>query len=466
MAHLILWTGVEQDYPVRTGGAYQLASWCRQFGYTVKVIDFCNFLSTEELVSVTESYIDRNTIAIGINSGFWTLGIFEENGIIQRGCTVPLWLLAAKPVIQDKYPKLHWLLGGANSARPTIKGDYIRFHQYGENQLVKWLDEQTGNTVIRPEFDIKNFVKKYDSSDHINPQEVLSLELGRGCIFKCKFCDFPMIGKKRGTYERSQSDILAELMYNYEHFGTKKYFYTDDTVNESERKVQMLADIAQSLPFEIEWMGYLRADLIWSKPQTAQWLKDSGLRSAYFGIETFNNESSKVIGKGWSGTHAKNWLLGMKDIWRNNINWDLSMITGLPGWTPDELAEDTKFMIENDMNSWNFYSLDIRPRRSTSHWHHSEFDLNYEKYGYRFNENDLYNWIRGDTNRRQAEQLSVEANNSVYHHKKIAAYNVGLFANYTDTMSELLNKKCVEFDHSTIDDKSKKFLQEYIKKNV
>ena len=130
------------------------------------------------------------------------------------------------------------------------------------------------------------------------------------------------------------------------------------------------------------------------------------------------------------------------------------------------LAEDTKFMIENDMNSWNFYSLDIRPRRSTSHWHHSEFDLNYEKYGYRFNENDLYNWIRGDITRSQVEQLSVESNNHSYKHKKIAAWEVGLLANYTDTMSELLNKRCIEFDYSPFIYESNKFLQGYIKKNV
>ncbi len=465
MAHLILWTGVEQAYPIRTGGAYQLASWCRQFGYTVKVIDFCNFLKTDDLIRVTENHIDSDTIAIGINSGFWTLGVFEENGILQRGCSEPEWLLAAKPILKEKYPKLHWLLGGANSARTTIKSDYIRFYQYGENQLVKWLDEQTNKIIVRPEFDIKNFVKKYDESDKIKPHEVLSIELGRGCIFKCKFCDFPMIGKKRGTYERSASDILHELLYNYEHFGTTKYFYTDDTVNESEAKVKMLADIAQSLPFEIEWMGFLRADLIWSKPQTAQWLKDSGLKSAYFGIETFNNESSKVIGKGWSGSHAKEWLLKMKDTWQH-INWELSMITGLPGWSPSELIEDTKFMIENDMHSWNFYSLDIRPDRSISNWHHSEFDINYEKYGYRFNEHDMYNWIRGDISRREVERLSNEANDFSYKHKKIAGWDLGLLANYTNSMSELLNKKTIEFDYNPITQKSNTFLQEYIGKNV
>lgn len=465
MAHLILWTGVDQQYPIRTGGAYQLASWCRSFGYSVKVIDFCNFLTTEELVSITEDYIDNDTIAIGINSGFWTLGVFEENGVLQRGCSEPSWLLSAKPIVKEKYPKLEWLLGGANSARTTIKGDYIRFHQYGENQLIKWLDEKTNTNIPRPEFDIKNFVKQYDESDKIKSHEVLSIELGRGCIFKCKFCDFPMIGKKRGTYERSQSDIYAELMYNYEHFGTTKYFYTDDTVNESENKVKMLADIAQSLPFEIEWMGFLRADLIWSKPQTAQWLKDSGLKSAYFGIETFNNQSSKVIGKGWSGSHARNWLLGMKDTWRD-INWDLSMITGLPGWTPDELIENTTFMIENDMHCWNFYSLDIRPNRSISNWHHSEFDIHYEKYGYRFNENDMYNWIMGDITREEVERLSTEANEISYKHKKIAGWELGLLSNYTTSMAELMNIKSVDFNYDAITQKSKIFLREYIGKNV
>lgn len=61
MAHLIIWNSLKTDefhhtyqIPTRALGAHVLASWLANFGYKVKVIDFCNLLTPDELFKITE----------------------------------------------------------------------------------------------------------------------------------------------------------------------------------------------------------------------------------------------------------------------------------------------------------------------------------------------------------------------------------------------------------------------------
>ncbi|HEY6437743.1 MAG TPA: radical SAM protein, partial [Ignavibacteriaceae bacterium] len=228
--------------------------------------------------------------------------------------------------------------------------------------------------------------------------------LGRGCQFKCRFCSYPLIGKKPGTYIRDYNLIEEEILRNYDDYGTTKYYFLDDTVNESETKVQALADIAQSLPFRLEWVGYNRLDLIWSKPSMIQTLKDSGLRSAYFGIESFHPKASMAVGKGWNGKHGKDFLLKLKEKWGTDISYYLSFIVGLPGEDKNSIEETHKWCVDNEVYDWNFHPLTIFEYKM---WK-SEFELNYEKYGYsRLSstswKNDL--WTQGQAY-RYAQELT------------------------------------------------------------
>jgi hypothetical protein len=69
MANLILWNTLNTDNStVRPIACYQLASWIRQHGYTVKVIDYCHAMTTDELVAITNKHIGSDTLAIGVGT--------------------------------------------------------------------------------------------------------------------------------------------------------------------------------------------------------------------------------------------------------------------------------------------------------------------------------------------------------------------------------------------------------------
>ena len=139
-------------------------------------------------------------------------------------------------------------------------------------------------------FDITTSDHRFDDADCILPNEVLPIELGRGCMFKCKFCSTPNKGKRKSTYQRNYQNILDEIQWNKEQFGVTRYNFLDDTVNEDPIKLLNLSKIKEHLGFGIIWNGYIRADLIWSNQKTAEYLIDSGMRTCYMGIETFNKD--------------------------------------------------------------------------------------------------------------------------------------------------------------------------------
>ena len=394
MTHLILWNSYSagdsgrfdpnfkwdcSNYsPNRPLGPHQLASFLRSFGYKIRVIDFCSHIKTKDLVSITEKLITKDTIGIGISITFLSNSEGESE-----------WIIKARDILESRYPDVEWIMGGNRVARFRNKLHWKIFNGYAEDTVLKWLDEKTKEIDFRKPFDIKNSKTHYLDEDFIQSGEILNLELGRGCQFKCKFCRYPLVGKTPGTYTKFKDTIKNELLENYERWGTTRYNFIDDTVNESKEKVEDLARIAQELPFELEWVGYCRPDLIWAHRDTIQTLKDSGLRSATFGIETFHPEASKKVGKGWSGRRAKDFLLELKQIWKNDITWLSGMIVGLPGEPLEELDEHNYWFMENEMYCWRWSPLIVYKNIKDRTWL-SEFDINSEKYGIRFKEDGTW----------------------------------------------------------------------------
>jgi hypothetical protein len=370
-------------------------------------------MSTSDLVEITQKYIDDTTIAIGVSSTFWE----SKNSILDKAgsATVggePQWVADARDIIENKHPTLDWLLGGSNSHLNNFKFTWTTFQGNAEDAIIAYMNSKYDKTSTETSFDIKSYVKQQHESDFILPTEWLPIELGRGCQFKCKFCGEANIGKKKGTYIRDMECIRRELIENYERYGTTNYFFIDDTVNEDTDKIKDLADLVQKLPFKLSWVGYNRLDLIWSKPEQISILKDSGLVSTFFGIETFHPKASMIIGKGFMGKHGKDFLCDLRNKWGSDISYHLSFIIGLPYETPDDIQETVDWLAINDFAKFtSWLALYINPN-----YPNTEFARNYGLYGYKFpnKDNEIY-WENKHWTYSTARQQSIklEANKKV-----------------------------------------------------
>lgn len=433
MTDFIIFSGMEEPdhYAVRTGGQYQVASWLRKFGYSVKVIDFCFKIDKDKLLQIAKKYITNSTLALGFSSTFWNVQLVKVNELEVGGVKVPEWVKYLRSNLKTQYPKIKWILGGANAATPVLQeNDWIRIHQFAENDILHYLDHLSGKNIERPSFDIKNYVKKYSDDDFIEPYETLSIEISRGCIFKCKFCQFPLIGRKKGTNIRSPNDIKQELLENYKRFGTTKYYFSDDTFNESLDKVKMIHKISQELPFKLEYIAYIRLDLVAKYPEMIDLLPESGLRSAFLGIETFQEQGAMAIGKGWNGKNAKHFLLELKQRWKGKANFWIAMIVGLPGWSKEQEEKDLQWLIENDMPCWYHWALYINPINvENKKQFTSEFEREYKKYGYEFNKpSNFVNWTNGNLIHEELIDIAANIHERTKNYKKIAGFRLGEYS--------------------------------------
>jgi radical SAM superfamily enzyme YgiQ (UPF0313 family) len=219
---------------------------------------------------------------------------------------------------------------------------------------------------------------EYLESDFINSYDALGLETSRGCIFKCKFCTYPLLGKKKLDYLRDPETIKDELQANYDKWGTTRYIMAEDTFNDSIHKLQAIERSLSKLPFKIEFVTYARLDLIMAKPESVEILKNIGLRGVHFGIETFSSKAARIIGKPTNIEKVKDGLLWWKSL-TPNITTNASMIVGLPEDETDPW-ENLQWYKNSNLDFYTFnplYLVDINKAV-----HSSEFSKNYQSYGF------------------------------------------------------------------------------------
>ena len=235
------------------------------------------------------------------------------------------------------------------------------------------------------------------------------MELGRGCIFKCKFCAHPNLGKPKKTYQREFEYVVDELRWNHEQFGVTRMNFVDDTVNEDIDKIRNMATLPKVLGYDLQWNGYLRADLVWAHADAAELLLESGLKSCFFGIETFNVMAGKSVGKGWASKHAKEFLPRLHhELWKEQVRIHLNFIIGLPTETLEESWDAARWVKEQKVFGSRFVGLHIfAPNDGEIS---SEFEKEAPKHGYIVNNGT---WTSPLMSSQDAQKASLEIMNDL-----------------------------------------------------
>lgn len=407
--------------PLRALGAYLCAHYLEENGYECDVIDYIEFFSAEQLASIIGSLMRDDTLFIGISNTFLKTGKFlgkrlyqeQELSIEDRTHTYANELVDAIFLVKQKFINIKVVVGGAKASYLGHPLFDCAVHGFGEDLILeyaewlrgknpflryewdpKWKNMMVLKTANIPKFDIKHSRFKFQKKHCILPGEALPLEVARGCIFKCKFCGFPNTGKRKGTFVRSAECIIDELQSNYDNFGTTRYWMSDETFNDDTDKLRMLADLTSKLPFKIEFTAYLRIDLLRAHREQLDLVEAIGLKSCFFGIETFNKAAGKIIGKGLTGEPCKEFLLELKQRWDpKEITFQNNFIVGLPEDSIDAQFETHQWHIDNKMRTWGFQPLMVlSPAIHGGKMWLSEFEKNPERYGFRFPKADPFYW--------------------------------------------------------------------------
>jgi hypothetical protein len=379
---------IEKSYPTRSAGAHRLATEVRNKNLQCQVISMFFYFNTEEVEQLCNKFINEETIIVAFSTTFW-----NNDRNFREG---PVYLIDQVIKYSKKFPNIKVVFGGYNSKKfcEHFKGDDF-FTGYGDQSFPDYIDYCLGikqkdnvNFYYSKENDSFDFSKSqinYVKEDCLNFGESVTLEVSRGCIFKCDFCAFPLNGKKKYDYIKELDNLKNELIRNYEVYGITNYYLSDDTFNDSNYKIESLHKVFTSLPFKIKFSTYLRLDLLNAHRDQIDSLKEMGLVGAFFGIESFNHKSLQAVGKGIKPEKVKELLYDLKKThWKEDVAISVGLITGLPYETYESHKDTIDWVMDenNLVDRVKCSALRINnPLIDTSPFV-SEFSRNASKHGY------------------------------------------------------------------------------------
>ena len=395
---IVLFSDIYRSLHGKGMGVYRLANHLRNNGYTVKVIHGFVKLTDDQFFELCKKFISDQTTLVGL--GATVLANLEDSKFfgISNDQTRNRFVK-----LKELFPHVKLCLGGAQvtGANESFLQNFNYFDYaikgQGETAIIELLNHLTTgtkitfNTVTKPKVitdktyafdDFNSTFNYFTDEDAIQPGEALPIEIARGCIFKCKFCGYDLIGKKMGDYVKQKNLIREELIRNYNEWGTTDYYVADETINDSEEKINMLLDAVSDLPFKPTFGGFLRLDLLWKFPSMAQKLKDIGLEACSFGIETINDRSGKAVGKGLGRKRIEATLNQIHEVWKDDVFVNASFILGLRYDTPDTAPELDAWLADQYKDK-TLHSFFVKPLYIMPTTGLSFLDEHYAESGYR-----------------------------------------------------------------------------------
>lgn len=371
MSHSVIFAGHSRvEFSSKPAGAYVIANVLRKYGFTATVIDLVFSLPKEELHALIDKFVTSTTRFICLSTTL--LGPVNLDAGTLEDCEAEF-----KPIMeycQTRAPQATWIIGGSKIGKhdPTTLPFHYAVIGQGESTLtaiinhelyddpLQVLEEINGVKYVSDRtygFDEFNTSQEltFTAQDGVAPGEVLPLEYGRGCVFKCSYCSYDLTGKSFGDFTKTEEALYSSLMNNYELFGTTKYTLTDDTINDSLEKALGLQRVVDRLPFKIEFGGYMRLELFQKHPEMVEIYRAAGLKAVNFGIETFNKKAGAAVGKGF-GEKAKDVLEQLKQVWGDDVEITGNFILGLPHDTFQDLEAQQLWLESSPVFTNLFYS--------------------------------------------------------------------------------------------------------------
>lgn len=374
---------------------FRLANHLRQHGYHVKCLWAWNDYDTK-----IEQHIKPGLLMIGLSATVLSRRDHEGN-LLPLGIPIAEFNQRCRRW-KELAPGCKIVVGGGQIAymndeqlRRLIEVDYFVTGQ-GESSGVHLLDRLKSKSAPRTKTieppvilddrthgyqEFSSSVNTWAPEDAVQPGEPLPLEIARGCIFHCSFCQYDILGKKANDFTRHPTLIEQELRRNYEFFGTQDYTVLDDLINDSEEKVDSIYDITQRLGFPIRFIGYARLDLFRRFPETIKKLKASGLYGAIFGIESVNDASARAVGKGLGISRIQEGLDAIAEVYDDRFLGLACMILGLPH-DNGNIKHDVMTWIRDPKVNRVIKNLSVQALTINTRQPYSDIEKDPNKFGY------------------------------------------------------------------------------------
>jgi anaerobic magnesium-protoporphyrin IX monomethyl ester cyclase len=121
-----------------------------------------------------------------------------------------------------------------------------------------------------------------------------TIELTRGCPFKCVFCSEPLLTGV-GLRKRSPKSVVDEMLEIGNRFGITHFFLLDSTLTVNRRLIEGFCNEVMERKAKITFEGQTRANLV-DEP-LLRLMQKAGLTRLSFGVESGNPEVLRLMKK-------------------------------------------------------------------------------------------------------------------------------------------------------------------------
>ena len=367
-------------------GVYYLASYLKSNNLNVDVFDFLHLIELTDIIDALH-LLDLKKIQIcGVSLTF------------VRSEELKKKLLLILNFLREKNPDIHFLFGGAINI--SNEDELLKFSnskvilgQDKESQILLHINSVLGKIKFLP-FDFKTHITRLDDFLPSTYSAFFYLELSKGCLFNCAFCNFSR--RKTKSLLKDKNAIISELEHFHRTFSSDKIYILCNTFNDDIKKIKYLESIFDQLTFSPKVFAHTRLDLyIAQEPHIKSFYKKY-VKYPFFGIESFDDRVLSAIGKITKNIDYKKYLFDFRTEFRDAII-TASFILGLPNDNFDELKNDINWLIDNnavDIINLNPLGLSKYDFFDDHRNEFSEIEINPESFGFKIENNG--EWERSD----------------------------------------------------------------------
>jgi len=190
----------------------------------------------------------------------------------------------------------------------------------------------------------------------IVPEPFVSVIAGRGCIFRCKFCqpaEARIFGRK--VRRRSVDNVIEELRTLKRNYSSKGFILHDDCLTEDRKWVRAFCDAFRKEGWDMGFICQSRADLICKDPALIREMAETGLKLLIIGFESGSQRVLDFIGK---GTTVEQNFRAAEICRASGVRIWGNYMLGIPTETKEEVLETVRMMrqIRPDIYAPSFFT--------------------------------------------------------------------------------------------------------------
>ena len=166
----------------------------------------------------------------------------------------------------------------------------------------------------------------------------LTLSSSRGCTYGCRFCPYP-VAQGHAFRARTAGSVVDELAHVVARFGARSVLFRDPNFALDRARTLAICHGIVQRGVRLDWGCETRLDLL--DDEVIQALARAGCRSVEFGMDSLSDEAARQNNRRTITPDEAR--ARVKALTRHRIASAALFVFGLPGDTPEAMAETIRF---------------------------------------------------------------------------------------------------------------------------